>query len=253
MITPLSFNMNKIDTEYQALSDIDPEIVRFYSEDIRTRVVGYTEGEMPEPITEEYTVIVLNQPDEVTYEYVQSRRDRRFSEEVVKSYIPSAILREDFKVNHIDYLAWLEELAIWQTEQPMTQEGVTEEGEPNRVLTPEPVRPVIDMAIRRSVYELVEDVSSNVEYTVLTDRYTEVTDDVLFTVTRVFISEPFTDAQVVEVEQENARDYLFKTDWMAARKLETGIDIPDEISVKRNEARVILNNTFIEPNADFQA
>ena len=243
--------MNMIDTEYQSLNDIDPEIVRFYSEDVRTRVTGHTDDEVPEPITEEYTVIVLNKPDEVTYEYVESRRGRNFPESVVKSFIPSAIAWEDFEVNHNGYLAWLDAVAVWESEQPMVQDGVTETGEPNMVLAPQPERPTVDMENRRAVYERIDDTSSNVEYTVLTDEYAELTDDALFTVTRVYLSEPFADEQMLEANQEGAREYLYKTDWMVTRKAETGVDIPEDISVKRDEARVILDDTFVEPESDF--
>ena len=41
--TPHLNAMNKLDTDYASLSDIDSEIVRFYSEDARTRVIGRTE------------------------------------------------------------------------------------------------------------------------------------------------------------------------------------------------------------------
>lgn len=148
--------MNKIDTSYTSLAEIDAEIVRFYEEETRTRVIGHTEveeGETSDPITEEYTVIVLNQPNEVTYEYVESRRGRRFPEETVKGYIPQAIEWEDFAINHEGYLLWLDEVALWEAEQPMIQDGTDEEGEPIMVLAPQPERPVVTLDTRRAVYE----------------------------------------------------------------------------------------------------
>lgn len=147
---PLSIEMNQIDTEYKSLSEIDPEIVRFYSEDVRTRVTGHTEPDeegSTSPITKQYVVIVLNQPDEVTYEYAESRRGRRLGEDAVKEALVQAIAWEDFAVNHNGYLAWQEEYLAWEMEKPTELIGEEE------VLVPAPKRPVIDMANRRAVYE----------------------------------------------------------------------------------------------------
>lgn len=147
---PLSIEMNKIDTEYKSLSEIDPEIVRFYSEDVRTRVTGHTEPDEEgntSPITKEYVVIVLNQPDKVSYDYVESRRGRRLGEDAAKVALVQAITWEDFAVNHNGYLAWQEEYLAWEMEKPTELIGEEE------VLVPAPERPVIDMADRRAVYE----------------------------------------------------------------------------------------------------
>jgi len=153
--------MNKIDTDYKSLNEIDPEIVRFYSEDVRTRVTGHTEPDengTSEAITEEYTVIVLNKPNEVHYDYVESRRGRRLGDDVIKAALVDAIAWEDFEVNHDAYLYWLEEYRTWEIEQP------TETIDDEEVLVAAPERPVINMAERRAVYfQETESFDSNLE------------------------------------------------------------------------------------------
>ena len=142
--------MNKIDTEYKSLNQIDPEIVRFYEEETRERITGYTEQDedgYSTPITEEYLVVVLNKPEEVSFEYVESRRGRRLGEEVAKAALVQAIAWNDFTVNHDGYLSWLDAYSAWEDEQPTELVGEEE------VLVPAPERPVIDMADRRDVYE----------------------------------------------------------------------------------------------------
>ncbi|CAL9955009.1 hypothetical protein VPHD292_0006 [Vibrio phage D292] len=177
---PLSIEMNKIDTEYKSLSEVDPEITRFYSEDVRTRVVGQSEPDEEgnvTPITESYVIIVLNQPDEVTYEYAESRRGRRLGEDAVKASLVQAIDWEDFAVNHNGYLAWQEEYLTWETEKPTELVGEEE------VLVPAPERPVIDMANRRAVYEQL-----NQSYDTVLFHHEEVAvefNDELFTATSI--------------------------------------------------------------------
>ena len=142
--------MNKIDTDYKSLEEIDPEIVRFYSEDLRTRITGYTDDDEPKPITEEYTVIVLNKPDVVPYGFVESRIARRFGRDVVNPALVSAIEWEDFDVNHDGYLMWLGDYKIWEVQKPVQTPG--DDGE---ISFPAPIRPVIDMSNRREHYEKI--------------------------------------------------------------------------------------------------
>jgi len=48
-------------------------------------------------------------------------------------------------------------------------------------------------------------------------------------------------SKIKEAEQEilnkESREYLTSTDWYVIRQLETGIDIPEEILIKRQTAR----------------
>lgn len=46
---------------------------------------------------------------------------------------------------------------------------------------------------------------------------------------------------VYELDQrkQEALNYLASTDWYVTRKIETGVEIPEDVSVKRAEARVI--------------
>ncbi len=144
--------MNKIDTEYTSLDQIDPAVVRFYEEETRERVAGHTEPDeegYSTPITEPYTVVVLNKPDEVSFEYVESRRGRRLGEDVAKAALAQAIEWNDFAVNHDDHLAWLAAYDEWETEQP------TEIIDEVEVLLPAPECPVVDIADQRAVYEEV--------------------------------------------------------------------------------------------------
>lgn len=171
--------MQKIDTEYTSLNQIDPEIARFYSEDVRTRITGHTEvaeGEVSEPITEEYTVIVLNKPDEVMYEYAESRRGRRLPKEVIDQAITDAIAWEDFAVNHDGYLNWLEEYRTWEIEQP------TELVDGEEVVIAAPERPVINMDDRRAVYHEVHETHERDQWC-QPSSFTEVIDDDTYTIT----------------------------------------------------------------------
>lgn len=178
--------MNKIDTEYASLAEVDANLQRFYSEDVRTRTTGYTEPDEEgnnEAITETYTVVVLNKPDEVTYDYVESRRGRRFPEDVVKSYIPQAIEWEDFAVNHDGYNQWVIDHAEWLGKEPEVY-GYEDEFEyelARRNWTEfEPVRPVVDIANQRAVYEQVLQSFDSTLFT-STESATEYDDTVFIT------------------------------------------------------------------------
>ena len=59
------------------------------------------------------------------------------------------------------------------------------------------------------------------------------------------VPEPeFTEEELTQIELNKniaeALSYLESTDWYVTRKLETGVDIPVEISAKRAEARLIV-------------
>ncbi len=55
----------------------------------------------------------------------------------------------------------------------------------------------------------------------------------------------YTQEQLVDYihskEVQEALGYLAKTDWYVVRKFETGTEEPNEIKVKRTEARIIAN------------
>lgn len=179
--------MNKIDTNYTSLDEIDENIRSYYSEDVRTRITGYTEpdeaGES-QPITEQYTIIVLNQPDTVTYADVDQRRGERKSwESVVKPELVRAIEWEEFNVHHHQYLDWKDRYATWEVEQPI--QSVWDEATQTYIdeVVPAPEQPVIDMANRQAVYQVVTtDYDSN--YAVFTGAYDEAHDDEALTLTR---------------------------------------------------------------------
>lgn len=186
---PLSIDMNMIDTEYESLNQIDPDIVQFYSEDVRTRVTGYAEPDedgISEPITEEYTVIILNKPDEVTYDFVASRRARRLGEEVAKTALAQAIEWEEFDVNHNGYLNWIEEHQEWALVEPKLGDYPDQESF-DRAHTlwveSEPVRPVVTLDARREVYEkIVQPYNSNTHYSEESDI---IYDDIAYVATEV--------------------------------------------------------------------
>ncbi|KFA99479.1 DUF4376 domain-containing protein [Vibrio sp. ER1A] len=143
--------MNIIDTEYKSLAEIDAEIVRFYREDKRTRTIGYDE-EKDIPIEEEYIVIVLEKPNEVHYDYVSEKRGDRFGWDFVRGILEQAIAWEDFYVNHDLYLLWKKDYEDWEVEQPFEED---EDGD--RYVIDSPERPIIDLAVRRAVYQVEVD------------------------------------------------------------------------------------------------
>ncbi|CAH9012743.1 putative DUF4376 domain-containing protein [Vibrio phage 424E50-1] len=186
--------MNKIDTKYTSLYQINPEITRFYEEETRERVVGYTapdeEGNST-PITEKYVVVVLNRPDEVSFEYVESRRGRRLGEDAAKASLVKAITWNDFAVNHDGYLGWVEDLKEWEKSHPISTP--TMEDEKGVVV---PVRPVIDIADQRTVYEIVEQSYNSSLFN--KEGYTVTYNDELFTKTLIPTLVPKSAEEVVE-------------------------------------------------------
>lgn len=53
-------------------------------------------------------------------------------------------------------------------------------------------------------------------------------------------SEDITSEILAAVERNQALEYLNETDWYVLRKVETGVEIPDEVRNLRSEARVKL-------------
>lgn len=49
-----------------------------------------------------------------------------------------------------------------------------------------------------------------------------------------------TPEQLVTQQKTEARQYLNDTDWYVTRKMETGIEIPEEVTIKRAEARALI-------------
>ncbi len=146
--------MIMFDTNYQSLADIDPEIVRFYAEDTRQRVIGWDEDK-EEQIKESYTVIVLVKPEVVFYHDVEQRRSERKPFDVVRDEIERAIAWEDFDINHDKYLLWKYDFATWQTEQPHEDVWDEEAGEFVSKLVDGPERPQIDESKRVECYEKI--------------------------------------------------------------------------------------------------
>ncbi|AUR96160.1 hypothetical protein NVP1216O_32 [Vibrio phage 1.216.O._10N.222.55.C12] len=141
--------MNKIDTEYPTLADVPQSVVQFYEEETRTRITGYTEPDEEgnsTPITEEYTVVVLNKPDMVLYSEVAQRIGERKPRDVVNAELARAIEWEEFYYGHDLVLEHEADYALWEQEQP------TEIIDDEEVLLPAPELPVIDMATRRAYY-----------------------------------------------------------------------------------------------------
>jgi hypothetical protein len=65
-----------------------------------------------------------------------------------------------------------------------------------------------------------------------------ITDDDVPDSDKIFMTE----GEVLRVEavvaKQKAKQYLIDTDWYVARKVETGIDIPEDILTKRAQARL---------------
>ena len=47
------------------------------------------------------------------------------------------------------------------------------------------------------------------------------------------------DTEILENQKQEALEYLKNTDWYVTRKMETGVEIPDGVSTKRAEARLL--------------
>ncbi|HHG3331485.1 TPA: hypothetical protein ACPVY3_001160 [Vibrio parahaemolyticus] len=187
-----------IDTDYTALTDIDENIRHYYAEDIRERVIGYTEGEEPSPITEQYTVIVLNKPEEITFHDVNQRHGERKSwEQVVKPELERAIAWEDFQVNHDQYLQWLVDVENFVPEITIGEDG-------EEVATLPPARPVIDMQNCRAVYEVIE-VPYDANYYTHNGEYDYLVNDEEFTVTKTPVVERKPDNVIAEFHRNKAQ------------------------------------------------
>lgn len=186
------------------MKDIDVEIRRWYREETRTRIIGYDET-TEQPITEEYTEIVLDEPPVVTYEDVQQRRGERKSDKVVRAEIANAILREDFEVNHNGYLAWKSAHEYWVENQP-TEIVIDEKGDPIEQLLPEPERPTIDMQNRRNVY-FNQVTPYDLNYVTVTGEFTTVYDDEDFIAHITFTTVPRSDEEIAGRLQSFAKQH----------------------------------------------
>ena len=49
-----------------------------------------------------------------------------------------------------------------------------------------------------------------------------------------------TSEQHLTQQKVEARQYLNDTDWYATRKMETGVEIPEDVTIKRAEARALI-------------
>lgn len=188
-----------IDTNYTSLAEVDENIRHYYAEDTREHVVGYSEpneeGESSATI-ETYTAVVLNQPDKVTYQDVEQRRNERKSwESVIKPELERAIAWEEFNVNHNQYLDWLDALALWEKEQPTEPVWNEEKQEYIETVIPAPERPVVDMSYRRKVYG-VEILAHNIAYETHLGTYTEHVDDNALIIKMVPDTEPKPNADI---------------------------------------------------------
>ncbi|AVF60438.1 DUF4376 domain-containing protein [Vibrio diabolicus] len=187
-----------IDTDYTALTDIDENIRHYYAEDVRERVIGYAEGEETSPITEQYTVIVLNKPEEITYQDANQRRwEGKSWEQRVKPELERAIAWEDFQVNHDQYLQWLVDVENFVPEITIGEDG-------EEVATLPPARPVIDMQNRRAVYEVIE-VSYDANYYTHNGEYDYLVNDEEFTVTKTPVVERKPDNVIAEFHRNKAQ------------------------------------------------
>lgn len=244
--------MQKIDTDYKALSEIDPKVVQFYAEDKRTRTTGYTEDEEPKPIIEEYTVIILNKPDQVDYEYVESRKGRRHPVAVVMAALEAAITWEEFYFNHDLYLAWVADYAKWKEEQP-TEEITNEDGTTEAVVLPAPELRAIDLSDRRAHYTIKEVTKDTALYHILPGFDLTYDDDALIT-TKTYKAKKKTSAELkAETDckrRSEAKAYLTATDYIAARMAEGGEPMPQDVKEKRAKAREVLNGSYIEPHIE---
>ncbi|AGG58281.1 hypothetical protein VPDG_00120 [Vibrio phage henriette 12B8] len=176
--------MNKIDTEYKSLADVPPAVAQHYSEETRARVVGYEEPDEEgycKPVTEPYTVVVLNKPDMVLYSEVAQRIGERKSREVVNTELDRAIEWEEFYYSHDLMLEHEADYALWEQEQP------TEIVDEEEVLLPAPEPPVIDMTNRREYYL---EVTTPYDTNLFTSAGTTIEfDDVAYTATTINLLE----------------------------------------------------------------
>ncbi|HHC6784300.1 TPA: hypothetical protein ACN38F_000844 [Vibrio parahaemolyticus] len=155
-------------------------------------------GEEPSPITEQYTVIVLNKPEEITFHDVNQRRGERKSwEQVVKPELERAIAWEDFQVNHDQYLQWLVDVENFVPEITIGEDG-------EEVATLPPARPVIDMQNRRAVYEVIE-VPYDANYYTHNGEYDYLVNDEEFTVTKTPVVERKPDNVIAEFHRNKAQ------------------------------------------------
>lgn len=49
-----------------------------------------------------------------------------------------------------------------------------------------------------------------------------------------------TSEQHLTQQKAEARQYLNDTDWYVTRKMETGVEIPEDVTIKRAEARALI-------------
>lgn len=244
--------MNKIDTDYKAISEVPRAVAQFYEEETRERITGYTEEAEPQPIKELYTVVVLNKPETVLYSFVESRKGRRHPQVVVMATLESAIAWEEFYFNHDLHLAWVADYAKWEEEQP-TEEITNEDGEKESVILSAPIKPVIDLANRRKHYVIEEVKADDSIYHILPGFALDYDDDSLLCI-KTYDKKKKTAAEIKgdseAIKRSDAMNYLLSTDWAAARVAEGGEPMPEDMKEKRAKARDVLNGSYVEPDID---
>jgi hypothetical protein len=147
---------------YESLEDIPVEIREFY--------------ELVE------NTVSLIERDKVLFDDVMQSFSLRHSRDVIDSALRKAIEWDYFVVNHNGYLAWVNNLALWEQKQLDNKDN--EYYQP----TTAPVRLVIDIESYRKYYRVIIAPISNIENSLAT--FVDTIDDDLFIINRVHDTEP---------------------------------------------------------------
>lgn len=194
---------------YKTVQDVPPSIRRFYREVELTRVINHV-GDGGEPLSEvvvDGVEIVLDTPEEVTYEDVSLCVSLRWSQEAILGKLRAAILWEDFDVNHNQKKQWMGDMEEWYHEAPSAprcdENGMVEYddmGQPILIKRGAPVAPTVDLEKRRGFYKVVA-LPNEEPLTRQMGEFSEVFYDDELTVTRVYEIEPFSSEEIRQVNK----------------------------------------------------
>lgn len=176
---------------YDTLNDVPAEIREFYEEvpvfetswvdDVNHKDGGYQD-------TKQTGVTVQLKPIEVVkYSDVEQAIALRWPREKVNEHLKAAIIYDYFYTNHDLYLAWKEECANWEKEQPQVVSTDDKGNEVSELVDP-PAQPFVDTEKPRDYYEIKIAPISDRVYPL--ETFTDTIDDDTFTINRAYDTYP---------------------------------------------------------------
>lgn len=176
---------------YDTLNDVPAKIREFY-EEVPVFETSWVEDADHEgggyQDTKQTGVTAQLKPIEVVkYSDVEQAIGLRWPRSEVNEKLQAAIDYDYFYTNHDLYLAWKDEYAKWEKEQPQVV-SIDDKGDEVSELVDPPAQPVVNIEKPRDYYETkVAPISNRV---IQLETFTDIIDDDTFTINRVYDTKP---------------------------------------------------------------